>query len=468
MADQEKVSQSPVGDMKAEDKTNDAKEDQIGKNLSAGSAEYYEMYYDANNKWPYFYNPKTGASVWELPKGAICADMTGGNMEQINQDVVQEQVQEELSEAKKKLIEIEELKRKNLEAMYPEYYNNADLVNQESDQEEEEPEHQIQEFDKFKRVLNKDLMKRPARRQVQDMRKDTAYIEGNYDYNIWYDKYLTDSRQEQEKVASMYKCEPQEDTGYTKADKYDKATYFCTYFARGWCSEGVNCRYYHRVPQPEDLRDDEIIKDCFGRTRHSKFKDDFTGIGSFSQDCTTLKVWDIVIPDRSRSIRDLLRIFYEAFAPWGDLVDIHLNVAKWIGFVKYSHRYYAEFAREAMLNQVIFGGNDPITIKWAINNPFEKKEQEREDQINSEIENLKKHQQMIQDHVKRTLKEVDKKVGGKRKRDDDFEERLMDDSKRGKYQEDDDDEPDNKQIADNLSKLSNVLQRIEANKDADN
>ena len=121
-----------------------------------------------------------------------------------------------------------------------------------------------------------------------------------------------------------------------------------------------------------------------------------------------------------------------------------------------------------MLNQVIFGGNDPITIKWAINNPFEKKEQEREDQINSEIENLKKHQQMIQDHVKRTLKEVDKKVGGKRKRDDDFEERLMDDSKRGKYQEDDDDEPDNKQIADNLSKLSNVLQRIEANKDADN
>lgn len=37
-----------------------------------------------------------------------------------------------------------------------------------------------------------ELMKRPARRQVKESKKETAYIEGNYDYNIWYDKYLTD------------------------------------------------------------------------------------------------------------------------------------------------------------------------------------------------------------------------------------------------------------------------------------
>lgn len=42
----------------------------------------------------------------------------------------------------------------------------------------------------------------------------------------------------------------------------------------------------------------------------------------------TLKISDIVIPDRSKPERDLLRIFYEAFAQWGDLIDIHLNVAK--------------------------------------------------------------------------------------------------------------------------------------------
>jgi len=76
------------------------------------------------------------------------------------------------------------------------------------------------------------------------------------------------------------------------------------------------------------LRNDDIVKDCFGRTRHSTYKENFTGIGCFAQDCKTLKVSDIVIEDRSRSVRDLLRIFYDAFAPWGELVDIHLNVVK--------------------------------------------------------------------------------------------------------------------------------------------
>lgn len=74
------------------------------------SQEYFEMYYDAEHKVPYFYNPKTGASVWELPPGALCADMTGGNMQQLNHDVLQDEIHEEMTDAKKKLIEIEELK----------------------------------------------------------------------------------------------------------------------------------------------------------------------------------------------------------------------------------------------------------------------------------------------------------------------------------------------------------------------
>jgi hypothetical protein len=94
------------------------------------------------------------------------------------------------------------------------------------------------------------LMAHPARRQVKESKKDTAYIEGNYDYNIWYDKYLTDRNQHVERAPSLYKCNPEIDTGYTKADKFEKkgSTYFCVYFARGACSEGVNCRFYHRIP----------------------------------------------------------------------------------------------------------------------------------------------------------------------------------------------------------------------------
>jgi hypothetical protein len=42
---------------------------------------------------------------------------------------------------------------------------------------------------------------------------------------------------------------PDIDSGYTKADLYEKfSTYFCLFFARGCCAEGVNCRYYHRIP----------------------------------------------------------------------------------------------------------------------------------------------------------------------------------------------------------------------------
>jgi hypothetical protein len=427
--------------------------------------EYFEMYYDANNKAHYYYNPKTGTSVWQLPEGAIWADMTNADAEQVVEEELEKE--EEMTEAKKKFIEIEELKRKNMEAMYPEYYNNPDLMNQESDQEEEEIEHQFHDFDKYKEVVANELLKRPARRQIKDLRKDTAYIEGNYDYNLWYDKYLTDKRWEDEKVSSMYKCNPIEDTGYTKADKYDKAAYFCTYFARGCWAEGVNCHYYHRVPQPEDLRDDDYVKDWFGRTKHATFKEDYTGIGSFSKEWTTLKVTDIVIADRSRSIRDLLRIFYEAFAPWGELVDIHLNVAKWVGFVKYSHRYYAEFAREAMLYQAIFGGTDPIGIRWAINNPFEKKDQEKEENFQNEVQNIVQQQNAMKSHVKKTLKEIDKKLGGgKRKPEDNFDKNLMPETKRAKYDENNlEENVDKKEIADNLSKLSSVLQRIEANKE---
>lgn len=96
-------------------------------------------------------------------------------------------------------------------------------------------------------------MQRPARRQVTEAKKDTSYTEGNYDYNIWYDKYLTDrnANKDEERPVSLYRLKPEVDTGYTKADKLDgKGTYFCVYFARGCCSEGVNCRYYHRVPEP--------------------------------------------------------------------------------------------------------------------------------------------------------------------------------------------------------------------------
>ena len=48
--------------------------------------------------------------------------------------------------------------------------------------------------------------------------KNAAYVEGNYDYNIWYDKFLTDRQARHKKLPAQHKCDPDKDAGYTKAD----------------------------------------------------------------------------------------------------------------------------------------------------------------------------------------------------------------------------------------------------------
>jgi|LakMenE18May11ns_1017448.scaffolds.fasta_scaffold7673164_1 hypothetical protein len=47
-------------------------------------------------------------------------------------------------------------------------------------------------FREFKNMEVHELMQRPARRQAQESVKESAYEEGNGDYNIWYDKFLQD------------------------------------------------------------------------------------------------------------------------------------------------------------------------------------------------------------------------------------------------------------------------------------
>ena len=128
----------------------------------------------------------------------------------------------------------------------------------------------------------------------------------------------------------MFKCNPEIDTGYTKADKFEKkgAAWFCVYFARGACTEGVNCKFYHRVPQEEDLdrANEDNLRDCFGRARHATYKEDYTGVGSFAKECRTLLITDIQMPtDSLTPIRDMVRIIYEFFSPWGEIEDIHFN-----------------------------------------------------------------------------------------------------------------------------------------------
>jgi hypothetical protein len=224
-------------------------------------------------------------------------------------------------------------------------------------------------------------LKRPARQQVQDTRRDTAYLEGNYDYNIWFDKYLTDRKEEREKIPALHRCNPALDVGYTKADLQEKdgGAYYCLFFAKGCCSEGVNCKYYHRVPTLDECKKIENLRDCFGRSRFATPRNDMGGIGSFTSECRTIYITDLKMIEHPNPMKEMMRILYEQFSEWGEIEDINLIPTKSDCYIRYSHRCFAEFGKEAMVDQGLIG-EEILKIKWAYEdpNPMNKKRIDKE------------------------------------------------------------------------------------------
>ena len=330
---------------------------------------HWKKYYDEHYKQIFYHNPFTNESVWELPKDAIVEDSppltipsTQSNSEQKNiEDNTNENVQ---SYKEVEAIESEELKQKL-------------------------------QWRKAKLNQLKEWLLRPARQQVTESKKECAYTEGHYDYNIWYDKYLTDRKEDKNKTAAETKCNPTTDTGYTRADKQlnKHTSYFCLYFARGCCSEGVNCKYYHHVPTFEEAKSIENSKDIFGRSRFSSALKDNGGVGIFTKNCKTLYITDLKKVERRDANKEMVKILYENFSPWGEIEDIQYIPYKSICYVKYAHRCFAEFAKEAMMKQSLIG-EEIISVTWAYNveeiDPMEQKILEKEEEnmfINAVMKN---------------------------------------------------------------------------------
>ena len=63
------------------------------------------------------------------------------------------------------------------------------------------------------------------------------------------------------------------------------------------------------------------------------------------------------------STKEVVRLLYENFSPWGEVEDIYFNSGRFIAYIKYVHRFYAEFAKEAMTDQILVADvRDPIRI----------------------------------------------------------------------------------------------------------
>ena len=354
---------------------------------------HWKKYFDSRYNQVFYNNPFTGESVWELPEGAIVEESNGpieiissvpqkdesNSKNKVEKNKNEEEEEDSITEENKELVNNNKNSYKEVEAI-----------------EEEELKERLR-YRKMKNLQLQEWLKRPARQQVEESKREIAYTEGHYDYNIWYDKYLSDRTEDKEKIPAETKCNPTLDTGYTRADKQTKKnnSYFCLYFARGCCCEGVNCRYYHHVPTFEEVQYIENGKDIFGRSRYATSLKDNGGVGIFTKNCRTLYVSDIKKLDKKDQNREMVKLIYENFSKFGEIEDIQYLPLKASCYIKFSHRCFAEFAKEAMMKQAMVG-EEILSIVWAYNykelDPIEQKIIEKEEEnlfVNAILKNNK-------------------------------------------------------------------------------
>jgi hypothetical protein len=167
-----------------------------------------------------------------------------------------------------------------------------------------------------KKVVKKIIRKkrRPARPQVDPSEVKTGELpqQTGTVFNIWYNKWSGGDREDKylSKHHAQGRCNIREDSGYTRADKVP-GSYFCLFFARGLCPRGQECEYLHRLPTMHDLFNPNV--DCFGRDKHSDYRDDMGGVGSFMRQNRTLYIGRIHVTD------EIEEVVARHFAEWGQI-----------------------------------------------------------------------------------------------------------------------------------------------------
>ena len=204
--------------------------------------------------------------------------------------------------------------------------------------------------------------RRPARPQVDPstLKSEPPPQTGTI-FNIWYNKWSGGDREDAylSKTAAPSRCNISKDSGYTRADK-TPGSYFCLFFARGICPKGHECQYLHRLPTIFDVFNPNI--DSFGRDKHSDYRDDMGGVGSFLRQNRTLYVGRIHVTD------DIEEIVARHFAEWGQVERIRVLTSRGVAFITYSNEANAQFAKEAMAHQALDHA-EVLNVRWATVDP---------------------------------------------------------------------------------------------------
>ena len=213
---------------------------------------------------------------------------------------------------------------------------------------------------KTKRIIRK--KRRPARPQVDPgtIKSEPPPQTGTI-FNIWYNKWSGGDREDKylSKTAAPGRCDVARDSGYTRGDKIP-GSYFCLFFAKGLCPKGHECEYLHRLPGLHDLFNPNV--DCFGRDKHSDYRDDMGGVGSFMRQNRTLYVGRIHVTD------DIEEVVARHFAEWGQVDRIRVLTARGVAFVTYTNEANSQFAKEAMAHQAL-DHSEVLNVRWATVDP---------------------------------------------------------------------------------------------------
>ena len=213
---------------------------------------------------------------------------------------------------------------------------------------------------KMKKIIRK--KRRPARPQVDPstMKSEPPPQTGTI-FNIWYNKWSGGDREDKylSKTAAAGRCNIAKDSGYTRGDKV-VGSYFCLFFAKGLCPRGQECEYLHRLPGLFDTFNPNV--DCFGRDKHSDYRDDMGGVGSFMRQNRTLYVGRIHVTD------DIEEVVARHFAEWGQIDRIRVLTARGVAFVTYTNEANSQFAKEAMAHQSL-DHNEILNVRWATVDP---------------------------------------------------------------------------------------------------
>ena len=204
--------------------------------------------------------------------------------------------------------------------------------------------------------------RRPARPQIDpsELKTQPPPQTGTI-FNIWYNKWSGGDREDAylSQTHALNRCSIATDAGYTRADS-NPGSYFCLFFARGICPKGHECEYLHRLPGLHDHFNPNV--DCFGRDKHSDYRDDMGGVGSFTRQNRTLYVGRIHVTS------DIEEVVARHFAEWGEVERTRVLTARGVAFVTYVNEANSQFAKEAMAHQSL-DHEEILNVRWATVDP---------------------------------------------------------------------------------------------------